>query len=148
MEKQKETSLQERIQERGRDVWLAGLGALASDEGERTFERLVQRGRKHQELSRLLSERISQSCVPVRTLKRPEREGSVSRENIEQSLRAVHLSRENGEWMVRKTGAEKVRLTFPDEDEALAFAQSVAAKHEVGLFVHDEREWVAQGDGD
>jgi hypothetical protein len=74
----------------------------------------------------------------MRTLKRPEKDASVSRVKIEQSVRAVHVSVEDGEWIVRKTGTNRVRRPFSDEDEALSFARSVAAEHDVDLFVHDE----------
>jgi len=41
------TSLQEEITRRGRDVWLAGLGALATveEEGTKAFHNLVERGK-------------------------------------------------------------------------------------------------------
>ncbi|MFB6272430.1 MAG: phasin family protein [Salinibacter sp.] len=41
-------SLQDELTERGRDVWLAGLGALATveEEGTKLFNRLVDRGQE------------------------------------------------------------------------------------------------------
>lgn len=41
------TSLQEEVTRRGRDVWLAGLGALATveKEGTKAFNNLVERGK-------------------------------------------------------------------------------------------------------
>lgn len=41
------TSLQEELSRRGRDVWLAGLGALATveEEGTKAFNTLVDRGK-------------------------------------------------------------------------------------------------------
>lgn len=43
----KTSSLQEEISRRGRDVWLAGLGALATveEEGTKAFNTLVERGK-------------------------------------------------------------------------------------------------------
>jgi poly(hydroxyalkanoate) granule-associated protein len=45
--KEERTSLQEEITRRGRDVWLAGLGALATveEEGTKAFNNLVERGK-------------------------------------------------------------------------------------------------------
>lgn len=42
--------LQDEIAERGRDVWLAGLGALATveEEGSKLFNNLVDRGRQYE----------------------------------------------------------------------------------------------------
>ena len=47
----KPESLQNELTERGREVWLAGLGALATveEEGTRLFNRLVDRGQKFEE---------------------------------------------------------------------------------------------------
>ena len=47
----KPDSLQDELTERGRDVWLAGLGALATveEEGTKLFNRLVDRGQKFEE---------------------------------------------------------------------------------------------------
>ena len=50
----KSESLQDELTERGRDVWLAGLGALATveEEGTKLFNRLVERGQQFEEESR------------------------------------------------------------------------------------------------
>jgi len=47
----KPESLQNELTERGRDVWLAGLGALATveEEGTKLFNRLVDRGQQFEE---------------------------------------------------------------------------------------------------
>jgi poly(hydroxyalkanoate) granule-associated protein len=47
----KPESLQDELTERGREVWLAGLGALATveEEGTKLFNRLVDRGQKFEE---------------------------------------------------------------------------------------------------
>lgn len=44
-------SLQEELTERGREVWLAGLGALATveEEGTKLFNRLVDRGQEFED---------------------------------------------------------------------------------------------------
>ncbi len=44
-------TLQDELTERGRDVWLAGLGALATveEEGNKLFKRLVDRGEEFEE---------------------------------------------------------------------------------------------------
>jgi poly(hydroxyalkanoate) granule-associated protein len=44
-------TLQDELTERGRDVWLAGLGALATveEEGTKLFNRLVDRGQEFEE---------------------------------------------------------------------------------------------------
>jgi len=44
-------SLQNELTKRGRDVWLAGLGALATveEEGSKLFTRLVDRGKQFEE---------------------------------------------------------------------------------------------------
>lgn len=44
-------SLQDELTKRGRDVWLAGLGALATveEEGSKLFNRLVERGQSFEE---------------------------------------------------------------------------------------------------
>lgn len=44
-------SVQEELTKRGRDVWLAGLGALATveEEGSKLFSRLVDRGKHFEE---------------------------------------------------------------------------------------------------
>jgi len=141
-----EKSLQQRVGRCGREVWLAGLGALAATEteGDRLFETLVERGQKFERQTQSFSGTVPQRHVPVRTLQSPEREGSVSRQKIEQSICAVHVSVEDGEWIVRKTGADRVRRSFSSEDEALSFATSVASKHDVGLFAHDEHGTVTQ----
>lgn len=55
MTKKQETSesesLQDELTERGREVWLAGLGALATveEEGTKLFNRLVDRGQEFEE---------------------------------------------------------------------------------------------------
>ncbi len=45
--------MQKEWAERGRDVWLAGLGALATmeEEGTKLFNRLVERGREYESVS-------------------------------------------------------------------------------------------------
>jgi poly(hydroxyalkanoate) granule-associated protein len=44
-------SLQDELSKRGRDVWLAGLGALATveEEGSKLYNRLVERGKDFEE---------------------------------------------------------------------------------------------------
>lgn len=44
-------TLQDELSKRGRDVWLAGLGALATveEEGNKLFKRLVERGEQFEE---------------------------------------------------------------------------------------------------
>lgn len=44
-------SLQDELSKRGRDVWLAGLGALATveEEGNKLYSRLVERGKDFEE---------------------------------------------------------------------------------------------------
>ena len=44
-------ALQDELTERGREVWLAGLGALATveEEGAKLFDRLVDRGQEFEE---------------------------------------------------------------------------------------------------
>jgi poly(hydroxyalkanoate) granule-associated protein len=54
------------LADRGRDVWLAGLGALATveEEGSKLFARLVERGKEYENLSakqvKELTERVSE----------------------------------------------------------------------------------------
>ena len=45
--------MQKELADRGRDVWLAGLGALATveEEGSKLFARLVERGKEYADLS-------------------------------------------------------------------------------------------------
>jgi poly(hydroxyalkanoate) granule-associated protein len=45
--------MQKELADRGRDVWLAGLGALATveEEGSKLFARLVERGKEYEDLS-------------------------------------------------------------------------------------------------
>lgn len=45
--------MQKELAERGRDVWLAGLGALATmeEEGTKLFNRLVERGKEYESTS-------------------------------------------------------------------------------------------------
>mgnify|MGYP006283682249 CR=1 FL=1 len=47
-------TLQEELTRRGRDVWLAGLGALATveEEGSKAFNTLVERGRDYESKGR------------------------------------------------------------------------------------------------
>jgi poly(hydroxyalkanoate) granule-associated protein len=58
--------MQKELSERGRDVWLAGLGALATveEEGSKLFARLVERGKEYENLSakqvKELTERVSE----------------------------------------------------------------------------------------
>lgn len=58
--------MQKEWAERGRDVWLAGLGALATveEEGSKLFARLVERGKEYESLSakqiKELTERVSE----------------------------------------------------------------------------------------
>ena len=49
-DKTKESAIQDEITKRGRDVWLAGLGALATveEEGTKLFSNLVDRGREYE----------------------------------------------------------------------------------------------------
>jgi len=49
-EQKSSNKLQDEIAERGRDVWLAGLGALATveEEGSKLFNNLVDRGRQYE----------------------------------------------------------------------------------------------------
>ncbi|PQJ34598.1 protein PhaF [Salinibacter sp. 10B] len=44
-------TLQDELTQRGRDVWLAGLGALATveEEGNKLYNRLVERGKEFEE---------------------------------------------------------------------------------------------------
>ena len=50
-QKSRTETLQNELTKRGRDVWLAGLGALATveDEGNKLYKRLVDRGKKFEE---------------------------------------------------------------------------------------------------
>jgi RNA polymerase sigma factor (TIGR02999 family) len=84
--------------------------------------------------------------IVVRELKRPERESTIPREKIEQSVCATHVSFEDDKWVVRKTGTDRIRRSFPSKDAAVSFAKSVAHTREVDLFVHDEQGTVAQVD--
>ena len=45
--------MQKELADRGRDVWLAGLGALATveEEGSKLFARLVERGKEYENVS-------------------------------------------------------------------------------------------------
>jgi len=58
--------MQKEWAERGRDVWLAGLGALATveEEGSKLFARLVERGKDYESMSakqiKELTERMSE----------------------------------------------------------------------------------------
>ena len=58
--------MQKELADRGRDVWLAGLGALATveEEGSKLFARLVERGKEYEDLSakqvKELTERVSE----------------------------------------------------------------------------------------
>lgn len=58
--------MQKELADRGRDVWLAGLGALATveEEGSKLFARLVERGKEYENLSakqvKELSERVTE----------------------------------------------------------------------------------------
>jgi poly(hydroxyalkanoate) granule-associated protein len=58
--------MQKELADRGRDVWLAGLGALATveEEGSKLFARLVERGKEYENLSakqvKELTERVSE----------------------------------------------------------------------------------------
>jgi poly(hydroxyalkanoate) granule-associated protein len=49
-DEQKDTGIQDELTKRGRDVWLAGLGALATveEEGSKLFSNLVDRGRDYE----------------------------------------------------------------------------------------------------
>jgi poly(hydroxyalkanoate) granule-associated protein len=57
--------MQKELADRGRDVWLAGLGALATveEEGSKLFARLVERGKEYEDMSakqvKELTERVS-----------------------------------------------------------------------------------------
>ncbi len=57
--------MQKELADRGRDVWLAGLGALATveEEGSKLFARLVERGKEYENMSakqvKELTERVS-----------------------------------------------------------------------------------------
>ena len=64
--------MQKELADRGRDVWLAGLGALATveEEGSKLFARLVERGKEYENLSakqvKALSERVSEQQKKVK----------------------------------------------------------------------------------
>jgi poly(hydroxyalkanoate) granule-associated protein len=57
-------TLQDELTERGRDVWLAGLGALATveEEGTKLFSRLVDRGEDFEEERRKELEEASEKA--------------------------------------------------------------------------------------
>jgi poly(hydroxyalkanoate) granule-associated protein len=57
-------SLQNELTERGRDVWLAGLGALATveEEGTKLFNRLVDRGQEFEEERRAKLEEATEKA--------------------------------------------------------------------------------------
>ena len=54
--------MQKEMAERGRDVWLAGLGALATveEEGTKLFNRLVERGKEYENVSAKQIEQLSE----------------------------------------------------------------------------------------
>jgi poly(hydroxyalkanoate) granule-associated protein len=56
-------SLQDELTERGREVWLAGLGALATveEEGTKLFNRLVDRGQEFEEERRAKIEEATET---------------------------------------------------------------------------------------
>lgn len=64
-EKSRMDDIQKELADRGRDVWLAGLGALATveEEGSKLFNRLIERGKTYEGQStkqiKELSERVS-----------------------------------------------------------------------------------------
>ena len=58
--------IQKELSDRGRDVWLAGLGALATveEEGSKLYQRLIERGKTYERTSteqiKQLSDRMSE----------------------------------------------------------------------------------------
>jgi poly(hydroxyalkanoate) granule-associated protein len=64
----RDESLQDELTKRGRDVWLAGLGALATveEEGSKLFNRLVDRGKdfetERREELKEVSEEVSEKA--------------------------------------------------------------------------------------
>lgn len=73
-----------------------------------------------------------------RKLVRPDSTGALSRETIRATVRAVHVVAEDGKWLVRKAGVDRVQREFRKEDKAEQFAISLALTEGVNIVFHDE----------
>ncbi|PEN12263.1 protein PhaF [Longibacter salinarum] len=84
--KAKNSNLQDELTRRGRDVWLAGLGALATveEEGTKAFNSLVERGKGFEEKGRKQIEDAISKASKQRdeALSDVERAGEEAREYI------------------------------------------------------------------
>lgn len=82
--------LQKELAERGRDVWLAGLGALATveEEGSKLFTRLIERGKKYENTSskqiKELAERVTEQ--QKKAVERAEETTSAAQSALENSV--------------------------------------------------------------
>jgi poly(hydroxyalkanoate) granule-associated protein len=84
------SSLPEDLAKRSRDVWLAGLGALATveEEGSKLFTRLVEQGKEYQEARKEQVEDAAKSAEEASeyTLSRLEEAGEETRAFLVDSM--------------------------------------------------------------
>lgn len=74
---------------------------------------------------------------PVRTIKRSSTTGTVSREWVEASIRAIHVFPEGDRWTVMRTGVDRIWRSFSDKENALQFAESLSDSEKREIRVHD-----------
>jgi poly(hydroxyalkanoate) granule-associated protein len=86
-------SLQDELTERGREVWLAGLGALATveEEGTKLFQRLIDRGQEFEEERRSKLEEATEKAREQRdeALAQIEEVSEETRSSLEETVDAA-----------------------------------------------------------
>lgn len=85
--------LQDELSKRGRDVWLAGLGALATveEEGTKLFNSLVDRGKQFEASRRKEIEEVTQKAEAEgeKALSQLEEAGSGTREYVTNAVNSA-----------------------------------------------------------
>jgi len=105
-------SLQDELTERGREVWLAGLGALATveEEGTKLFNRLIDRGQKFED------ERRSELEEATETVRKQSDEALTQLEEASEETQSV---------VAESVNAALERFGVPTQKEVDALADKV-----------------------
>lgn len=127
--------------EAGRDVWLAGLGALAvarqeggkvAEQGEKLFDKLVSEGEKFERKTSKVASREAREVTEqlAKTFSKTARA-------LQQEPMTFHLLPNDDNWVVRSEGNDEDLSWHDTKESAVEAGRGIARAHEPSrLVVH------------
>lgn len=127
--------------ETGRDVWLAGLGALAiarqesekaAEQGSKLFDKLVSEGEKFERKTSKVARREAREATRqvAQTFRKTAR-------SLQQEPMTFHLLPNNDTWVVRSEGNDEDLSWHETKESAVEAGRGIARAHEPSrLVVH------------